>query len=533
MKRSSVFAVRCLKLVACLVVLCFPLLSASADDDTGKAASFRLEEATIQSIHAAYKSGQLTSHRLVQLYLDRIEAYDKNGPQINSVITLNPDALAEADKLDAAFKKSGFVGPLHGIPIVVKDMADAKGMPTTMGSLALKDYYPQRDSFVVERLKKAGAIILGKTTLGEFAGGDTYGSLFGATRNPYDPKRTVGGSSGGSGAALAANLTAVAVGQENVSSTRRPAAWNAVVGLRPSTGLVSRSGVDDGWPGDNGTLTPMARTVTDLAILFDSMVGYDSEDPLTAKGVGHIPSTYMKFLDRNGLKGARIGVLRSPMYRNPDPDTPEVHEVTATFDKALAELKSAGAVIVDPIEIPKLAELIATRVRMAGEEQSFAVWFNRGTNPPYKSRQDLVNSPSFVKIFPGTQQRLRDSYAPTTEEQLRYLLAKDELMTSYLKVMADNKLDAIVYKSMAGPPALIKDGPVPTSAGGVAAPAFNSFLIYVPAISVPSSFTASNLPTGITFQGRPYDEGEMIKLAYAYEQATHHRKPPVMKTGSQ
>ena len=287
--------------------------------------------------------------------------------------------------------------------------------------------------------------------------------------------------------------------------------------------------MDDGWPGDNGTLGPMARTVTDLARLLDAMVGYDSEDPLTAKGVGHIPASYTKFLDRNGLKGARIGVLRSPMYRNPDPDTPEVHEVTATFDKALAELKSAGAVIVDPIEIPNLAELIATRVRMAGEEQSFAVWFNRGTNPPYKSRQDLVNSPNFAKIFPSVQQRLRDTYAPTVEEQLRYTLAKEELMTKYLKIMADNKLDAIVYKSMAGPPALIKDGPVPTSASGVAAPAFNAFLIYVPAISVPSSFTAGGLPTGITFQGRPYAEGEMIKLAYAYEQATHHRKPPVMK----
>src|SRR6202034_292001 len=176
-------------------------------------------------VHAAMKAGKLTAHQLVQQYLDRINAYDKHGPNINAIITLNPQAMAEADKLDAAYKTSGFVGPLHGIPVLVKDEIDAAGMPTTLGTLVFKDYRPPRDAFVIARLRAAGAIILGKTTLGEFAAGDTYGSMFGATRNPYDLERTAGGSSGGSGAALAANFSTVALGEETSSSIRRPGAW--------------------------------------------------------------------------------------------------------------------------------------------------------------------------------------------------------------------------------------------------------------------------------------------------------------------
>ena len=212
----------------------------------------------------------------------------KSGPAINAIITLNPDALKEADRLDAAYKSSGPVGPLHGIPIIMKDQGDATPMPTTLGSLLFKDYYPDRDAFVVEKLKKAGAIILGKATLGELGGGDTHGSLFGSTKNPYDLERTAGGSSGGSGASVSANFCTVAVGQEGFASIRRPSTWNCVSGMRPTAGLVSRGGVYAGWPSVNGSLGPMARTVTDLAKLLDNMVGYDPDDPVTARGVGQI-----------------------------------------------------------------------------------------------------------------------------------------------------------------------------------------------------------------------------------------------------
>src|SRR6185503_16744180 len=210
--------------------------------------AFNILETTIEQVHAAFKSGELTCRQLVQMYLDRIEAYDKKGPAINAIISLNPDALEEAERLDSAFKVSGFVGPLHGIPIIMKDQGDAKPMPTTLGSLLFKDYYPERDAFVVDKLKKAGAIILAKATLGELGGGDTHGSLFGSTKNPYDLARTAGGSSGGSGASVSANFCTVAVGQEGFASIRRPSTWNSVAGMRPTAGLVSRSVVYAGWP---------------------------------------------------------------------------------------------------------------------------------------------------------------------------------------------------------------------------------------------------------------------------------------------
>src|ERR1700731_665063 len=264
------------------------LVSLSAGEGQSQTTSFHLAEASVQDVQDAYKSGRLTAHQLVQFYLNRIEAYDKKGPSLNTIITLNPQALQEADRLDAAFKTSGLTGPLHGIPVVLKDQMDAKGMPTTLGSILFKNYYPDRDAFVAEKLKKAGAIILAKTTLGELGGGDTFGSLFGATRNPYALNRTVGGSSGGSGAGLAANFATVAVGEEGFASIRRPSTWNSVVGMRPTAGLVSRGGMYDGWPELNGSLGPMTRTVTDLAKLLDVLVGYDPEDPLTASGIGHI-----------------------------------------------------------------------------------------------------------------------------------------------------------------------------------------------------------------------------------------------------
>src|SRR5499426_1423215 len=289
--------------------------------------AFSVLETTIEDIHSAYKSGQLTARQLVQTYLDRIDAYNKQGPAINAIITLNPAALEEADRLDKAFRASGFVGSLHGIPIIIKDQADAKGMPTTLGSVLLKDYYPDRDAFVVEKLKKAGAIILAKATLGELGGGDTHGSLFGSTRNPYALERTVGGSSGGSGASVSANFTTVAVGQEGLASIRRPSTWNSIVGMRTTAGFVSRSGVYSGWPETAGTLGPMARTVRDLALLLDVMVGYDGEDPLTARGVGNTPDSFAGFLDKSGLKGARIGVLRESMGYNSEPDSDDFRQV--------------------------------------------------------------------------------------------------------------------------------------------------------------------------------------------------------------
>jgi len=486
---------------------------------------FRLMDTTVQDVHDAYKSHRLTAHQLVQLYLNRIEAYDKKGPGLNSIITINPRALQEADELDAAFRTSGLTGPLHGIPVIIKDQMDVKGMPTTLGSILFKNYFPDRDSFVTEKLRKAGAIILAKTTLGELGGGDTHGSLFGSTRNPYALDRTPGGSSGGSGAGISANFATLSVGQEGFASIRRPATWNCVVGIRPTAGLISRSGVFDGWPEINGSLGPITRTVTDAARLMDIMVGYDPEDPLTAEGFGHITGTYTKFLDKNGLKGARIGVLREPMGRYTDPKSQDFAKITAVFDHAMQELKAAGAILVDPIVIPKLNELLNTRAEGPTERaDAFNVFFGRSAHPPFQSQEEMMHSPDFSSVVKYATDLRRATWDEA--KHYRYLKARQELLLKVLKVMADNKLDAIVHKSIEHQPTLIRDGINPPWVNTKGAPHLNTFLVFVPVVAVPAGFTTDNLPAGITFMGRPYDEGTVIKLAYAYEQATHHRRPP-------
>ncbi len=490
---------------------------------------FNVLEATIDEIHNAYKTAQLTARQLVQMYLDRIDGYDQNGPAINAIITINPAALAEADRLDALFRSAGFVGPLHGIPLIVKDQADVKGMPTTLGSVLFRDYKPERDAFVVEKLKKAGAIILAKATLGELGGGDTHGSLFGSTRNPYALDRTAGGSSGGSAASVSANFCTAAIGQEGFASIRRPAIWNCIVGMRPTAGLVSRGGVYAGWPSVNGSLGPMARTVTDLAQLLDVMVGYDREDPLTARGVGNAPESYTQLLKKDGLKGARIGILRESIGFHAEPGSDDFNKVDEVFNRAVGELKSAGAEVIDPIVIPHLKELLAKRAgSFSDEEESFKTYFEKSAKAPFKSRAEAMRSPEFAKVTHGSQQRWQRSADANLHYE--YLKARDELMTATLKVMADHRLDAIVHKAVEHQPTLIKDGVNPPYVDQKGAPHINTFLVFVPSIVVPAGFTRDGMPAGVTFLGRPYDDGSMVKLAYAYEQATHHRRPPASTT---
>ena len=487
--------------------------------------SFDPVETTIGDIHAAYQAGRLTARQLVRMYLDRIDAYEKNGPALNAITNLNAQALADADRLDAALKTSGLVGPLHGIPMVLKDQCDAKGMATTLGSVLFKDFHPDRDAFVVDKLRRAGAIILAKATLGEMGGGDTHGSLFGSTRNPYDPERTVGGSSGGSAACVAANFATLAIGQEGYASIRRPAIWNCIAGMRPTAGLVSRGGVYAGWPSINGSLGPMSRTVTDLAKLLDVMVGYDPADPITAHGVGHIPESYATGLSADGLQGARIGILREPMGNNVEPDSADFAKVDAVFDRAVAELRAAGAVLVDPIVIPELKALLALRAgNPAEEDESFAAYFGGCAAAPFRSRAEAMASPLFAETLRGVRARWTKAAPPGAHHE--YLKARDRLMTLMLKVMADHRLDAIVHKAVEHQPTLIVDGLRPPYVDHKGAPHLNTFLVFVPSIVVPAGFTSDNLPAGITFLGRPYDDARMIRLAYAYEQATRHRRPP-------
>jgi Asp-tRNA(Asn)/Glu-tRNA(Gln) amidotransferase A subunit family amidase len=408
---------------------------------------------------------------------------------------------------------------------MLKDQMDAKGLPTTMGSVLFKDFYPDEDAAITLKLREAGAIILAKVTLGEMGGGDTHGTLFGSTRNPYDLLRTVGGSSGGSAAAVSANLATVAVGQEGFASIRRPSSWNGIVGMRPTPGLVSRAGVYGGWPSRIGSLGPMTRTVTDLAKLLDVMVGYDPEDPETAHGFGKAPDTYTASLVKDGLKGARIGVLRQVFGTASDPDSEDFKKVTAAYDKALAELASEGATLID-VEIPELNELLATRTG-DGSDTSFAVWGARSKNFPFASQAELQAHPLYPTIRPGRQPASSTAIrAFDPMKHYEYLKARDKLETNVLKVMADNKLDAIVHKTVEHQPTLISEGLGPPYYNMRGAPHLNTFLVYAASMTVPAGFTVDNLPFGITLFGRAYSEPTLIKLAYAYEQATMHRKPP-------
>lgn len=494
------------------------------------AAPFDVVETSVADIHAAFTRGTLTARALTQQYLDRIEAYDRRGPLLNSVITVNPRALEDADRLDVRFTQGGLTGPLHGIPILVKDEIDTAGMPTTLGTLVFKDYRPPKDAFVVDRLRRAGAIILGKTTLSEFAAGDTYGSMFGITRNPYDPTRTAGGSSGGSGAALAANLSTLALGEETLSSVRRPGGWNALVALRPTAGLVSRTGMWDGYPTTAAQVAPMARTVTDLARLLDVMVGYDPDDPLTALGVNVQHAPYTTYLDRNGLRGARIGVLREVLGSATDPASPEFQAVDALFAKNVAELRAHGAIVVDPIVIPDLKTHLAARATHPDlADEAMRLYLARTPDWPYRTRDAIANHPEMDKAIPPTKATQWRTPQPPTDWARwgRYLRAREQLAISIAQVMADHRLDAIVHKTVEIPPIPIAEGMKPPyRTGNNYMASLNTFLVFAASLTVPSGFTDGGLPAGLTFFGPAYAEPTLLKLAYAYEQATRHRTPP-------
>jgi len=486
---------------------------------------FDIIDTTIADVHAAYQGGRLTARQLVQQYLDRIKAYDQGGPKINSIISLNPQALEDADRLDKALADGNMVGPMHGIPLLMKDQADVDGMPTTMGSVLFKDHNPGRDCTIAAKLKAAGAIFIGKATLGEMGAGDSHGSLYGSTRNVYDLERTAGGSSGGSAAAVSANFATVCIGQEGFASIRRPSIWNGVAGMRPTAGLVSRHGVYAGWPMINGSLGPMARTVTDLAKLLDCMVGYDAADPITARGVGKSPESYASTLNKDALKGKRVGIMRTPMGHRNEPDSDDFAKITSLFNRAVNELADAGAEIVDPIEIPGMNDLLAKRARNNEDEnQSFAAYAAGTKNPPFKTRAEIMGSPLFQETVHGVRTRWKNE--DTSAEWGEYLHARDQLMTRFLSVMADKNLDTIVHKAVEHQPTLIKDGTNPPYIDQWGAPHINTFLIYVPSVVVPAGFTSDDLPGGITFLGRPYDDANMINYAYAYEQKTNHRRIP-------
>lgn len=485
---------------------------------------FKLDETTITQIHSAFKAKHLTCHTLVQRYLDRIAAYDKKGPAINALITINPAAITIADSLDKRFVKEGFTGPLHCIPVIVKDNYETNDMQTTAGSLALKGWIPQQDAFMVKRIREAGAIILAKSNLAEWAFTplETVSSILpGYTKNPYALDRVTAGSSGGTAAAVAANEGEVGLGTDTGNSIRGPAAHQALVGIRSTMGLTSRAGV---VPLNNGAdiAGPMARTVADAVAVFQVVAGEDPDDAVTAKGRDHREADYRAFLVPGALKGARIGVLRQA-YERPGLDS----EVVAVFTKTIDAIKSQGATIIDPAGIDSLAAV--TRAGGGGcnpfkydLERYLAT---RGKNAPVHTIDEILKSGNF---HPTVQLRLQAAQAVTQPpEEAPGCIAREAMRERFrvavLHMMDSLNLDALIYPTWSNPPRLIGDLNTP---GGDNSQLFAPTTGF-PAITVPMGYTRDNtLPAGVTFFGRPWSEGKLISLAYGFEQATHHRRPP-------
>src|SRR5277367_6294753 len=401
---------------------------------------FHLDEATISDVHAAYKSGALTSVKLVQLYLERIQACDQAGPKLNIVIFLNPRALDEAAALDEQFRKTGkFVGPLHGIPVLLKDNINTNDMPTTGGSLSLAGYIPSTDAAVAQKLRAAGAIILAKVNLHEFAiWGETISSIQGQTLNPYDLTRTPGGSSGGTGAGVAANFAIAGIGTDTVNSIRSPASANCIVGIRPTLGLVSRAGIIP-YSFTQDAAGPLARSVTDAAKMLSALVGYDPDDPATAWSVGNFEADYTTFLKADGLQGKRIGVLRSFFGTAPIND-----EVNRIANQAIADLKKSGATIVElntpDLDSGKVSSDIS--VHLYEFKPAINAYLVSGS-APVRSLEEIIAS---GKFHPNIGDNIKKAQSLEMDDGYRLRLQKrSELQQRVMQIMADNRLDAMVF----------------------------------------------------------------------------------------
>jgi amidase len=428
--------------------------AAPEPDTSAGPVAFHLLEATIDDIHAAFKSSQITCRCLVELYLKRIETYDKAGPRLNAVQTINSRALQEAERLDTVFTSSGLVGPLHCIPVLVKDQVETSDMPTTYGSAVFKDFVPLREATIVTKMKKAGAVILGKTTMGEL--GSRYsGSAFGVVPNAYAPALNSSGSSSGTGSAITANFAAVGIGADTGGSVRGPAAVASLVGLRPTVALVSRHGTLPARPSAD-ILGPITRTVKDAAILLDVIAGYDPNDPASASADGQLPASYTAFLLKDGLRGARIGIIREPMDPLTDPASADFRKVRNVMDRAIADLKTLGADLVDPVTIPELKDLTKRAYEFPSfeTEQAINSYLAEHSNAPVKTLREILLT---GKVLPWRVSQLMSNLGKSKGDlgYLQVLLAKEQTRQTVLKVMVDNKLDALVYATFDHQPTLI------------------------------------------------------------------------------
>lgn len=499
-----------------------PVVAREAPED------FSPIEASASEIRSRYLTGRSSVRSVVEAYLERVWEYEN---ELEAIITVNPAVFERAEELDAAFEAGGTVGPLHGIPILIKDNHDTADMATTAGSVALMDSIPPDDATVVRKMREAGGIVLAKANLHEYAFGyDTVSSLGGVTHNPYDLERYAGGSSGGTGAGIAANLSVLGTGTDTGGSVRVPAAACNLVGLRPSTGLISRDGIVP-LSLTEDTVGPITRTVSDAALFTDVLAGYDSADPETAESVRRTPhaegNSYTDSLHEGGFDGARIGVYRD--YVGPVEELEEREEiqgarrVKAVFDAALEEMERLGATVVS-VESPP-DELVATANVDSGDE------FNRDINQYLATLEEgpetlaeIVASDEYAPELCETiraREEVDENELDRNLEYLRGLSKRDDLQQSVLATMAEKSLDVIVY------PTIRRTPPRIGSERGWGSNAQLAPALEFPAITVPAGFTETeSLPVGVEFVAREFQEALLFELAYSYERATHHRCSP-------
>lgn len=489
---------------------------------------FDVTETTISDIHTAYERGELTCVELVEAYLDRIDAYDENGPELNSIITVNPHATTRAEALDSAFADDGFVGPLHGIPIVVKDQVETADIRTTFGSEAFADYQPASNATLIDKLEAAGGVILAKTNLPDWATSwFGYSSIIGRTKNPYDLARDPGGSSSGTAAAVAANLGTVGIGEDTGGSIRLPAAYNNLFGIRVTPGLLSRSGmsplvVSQDTPG------PMARTATELAQILDVTVGYDPDDEYTAATeLTDDAGQYVDSLDASALDGARIGVLRDAFGAE---DDPESGPITRGVNDALETMAAAGAELVDPVAVPNLDEhLEKTSLYIHQSKRDLNEFFAARADAPIDSVEALYESGQYHEILDLFIGIAEDGPADPTDDPGYWesVAAQLQFQRTVLNVYAEDDLDVLLCPDVQ----VIPPTAEAIEAGQLDTLTFPTNTILASqaglcAISVPAGLTGDGHPVGVELLGKPYHEAMLLSLAYAFEQIASPRVPP-------
>lgn len=513
--------------VSLLAIFCF----ASA---VTLAAEVELTAATIEEVNTAIDAGELNSVELVELFLDRIDAYDKQGPAINAVLTLNPEALEQARALDEERARSGRRSPLHGIPVLLKDNMDTADLPTTAGSFLLQDSIPPDDAFIVQQLREAGAIILAKLNMSEFASGGAMNSLGGPTYNPHDTTRSPAGSSGGTGAAIAAGYAMMGLGTDTGGSVRGPSSANGIVGLKTTHGLLSRDGVVP-LALSFDTVGPMARSVYDVAVSLGVMTGIDPADDSTIKSEGFYHADYTQFLDADALDGAKIGVAR--VFMDSDP------EVDWIIESALQTMRDAGAEVVD-IEIPGWLMDVRGRFYRAIRYREFRAQIEgylATIGPEYpKTLDDIIKQSMRLTSRredgaipnPGRWNLMMSEDDSGELEDYEYIAVRDHALPLVQSVMAgimrDNELDVIVYPTSTTRPGRVDPDPNPNGApGGGVSPVTLANMSGFPDIIVPAGFTGMGLPITISFMGPAFSEPQLLGLGYAFEQLTKARRLPV------